>query len=66
MRFSVKFYLVAVLFILFDIEVVFMYPWAIKFADLGWFSFVEVLVFMGILFTGWLYVVRKGALDWER
>lgn len=73
MRFSVKFYLVAVLFILFDIEVVFMYPWAVKFSEwatagsaLGWYSLVEMLVFLGILFVGWLYVVRKGALDWER
>jgi NADH-quinone oxidoreductase subunit A len=64
MRFSVKFYLVAVLFVLFDIEVVFMYPWALKFADLGWFAFVEMLFFLAILFTGWIYVVRKGALDW--
>lgn len=64
MRFSVKFYVVAVLFVLFDIEVVFMYPWALKFAKLGWFSFVEMLVFLAILFTGWVYVVRKGALDW--
>lgn len=66
MRFSVKFYLVAVLFILFDIEVVFMYPWAIKFAELGWFAFAEMLAFLVILVTGWLYIVRKGALDWER
>ena len=66
MRFSVKFYVVAVLFILFDVEVVFMYPWAMKFASLGWFAFVEMLAFLVILVTGWLYIVRKGALDWER
>lgn len=66
MRFSVKFYLVAVLFILFDIEVVFMYPWAMKFRQLGMFGLIEMAVFLAILLTGWLYVVRKGALDWER
>ena len=63
-RFSVKFYVVAMLFILFDIEVVFLYPWAIKYRSLGMFAFVEMLVFLGVLFLGWLYIVRKGALDW--
>lgn len=66
MRFSVKFYIVAVLFILFDIEVVFMYPWAMKFHQLGWFGFAEMLAFLSVLLSGWVYVVRKGALDWER
>ncbi|MGQ0554064.1 MAG: NADH-quinone oxidoreductase subunit A [Planctomycetota bacterium] len=63
-RFSVKFYVVAMLFILFDIEVVFLYPWAVKFRDLGWVGFVEMLVFLTVLTVGWWYVVRKGALDW--
>jgi NADH-quinone oxidoreductase subunit A len=65
-RFSVKFYVVAMLFILFDVEVVFLYPWAIQYKSLGMFAFVEMLVFLGVLFLGWFYVVRKGALDWNR
>lgn len=76
-RFSVKFYIVAVLFILFDIEVVFLYPWAVHFgggevtsvfasrAELVRFLFLEMLVFMTILFLGWYWVVKKKALDWE-
>ena len=75
-RFSVKFYLVAVLFILFDIEVVFLYPWAVYFgggepgifgdtATLQRFLFAEMLVFLIILFLGWYWVVKKKALDWE-
>lgn len=64
-RFSVRFYVVAMLFILFDVEVVFLYPWAIKYKSLGMFAFVEMLVFLGVLFIGWLYVVKKGALDWN-
>lgn len=63
-RFSVKFYVVAMLFILFDIEVVFLYPWAITYKSLGMFAFVEMVVFLGVLFLGWVYVVRKGALEW--
>ena len=64
-RFSVKFYLVAMLFIIFDIEIVFMYPWAVKFRELGMFGFVEMLVFIGILLVGYIYILRKGALRWE-
>jgi len=64
-RFSVKFYVVAMLFILFDVEVVFLYPWAVKYRALGLFAFVEMLIFLGVLFLGWAYVVRKGALDWS-
>ncbi|MBI4518943.1 MAG: NADH-quinone oxidoreductase subunit A [Deltaproteobacteria bacterium] len=64
-RFSVKFYLTAILFIVFDIEVVFMYPWAVLFRRLGWFGLAEMLVFAGILGLGLLYVWRKGALEWE-
>ncbi len=63
-RFPVKFYVVAMLFILFDIEVVFLYPWAVRYKQLGLFGFVEMLVFLGVLTLGWWYVVRKGALDW--
>jgi NADH-quinone oxidoreductase subunit A len=64
-RFSVKFYLVAMLFILFDIEIVFMYPWAVMFRKLGLPGFVEMLVFILILLVGFLYIVRKGALRWR-
>ena len=65
-RFSVKFYLVAILFVLFDIEVVFLYPWAAYFGEksLQVFLFVEMLIFIGILFLGWWYVIRKGAVNW--
>ena len=64
-RFSVKFYLVAMLFIVFDIEVVFMYPWAVTFRELGVGGFVEMLVFIGILLVGFLYLLKKGALQWH-
>jgi NADH-quinone oxidoreductase subunit A len=64
-RFSVKFYLVAMLFIVFDIEIVFMYPWAVRFRDLGVAGFVEMLVFVGILLVGYLYIWKKGALRWH-
>lgn len=64
-RFSVKFYIIAMLFILFDIEVVFMYPWAIIYRRLGLFGFYEMLVFVVILFIGYIYVLKKGALRWE-
>ena len=64
-RFSVKFYLVAVLFVLFDIEAVFFFPWAILFKRLGVFGFVEMLLFILILGVGLFYVWRRGGLDWE-
>jgi len=64
-RFSVKFYIVAMLFILFDIEAVFMYPWAVIFKDLGMFGFAEMGVFILILLVGYAYVWKKGALEWE-
>ena len=64
-RFSVKFYLVAMLFIVFDIEVVFMYPWAVVYRQLGVFGFVEMILFIGVLLIGLLYIVRKGALRWQ-
>ncbi len=65
-RFSVKFYLVAILFVLFDIEVVFLYPWAVHFHKMPQFLFFEMLIFIGILFLGWWYVIRKGAVNWTR
>ncbi len=64
-RMSVRYYLVAVLFILFDIEVVFFLPWAVVFKKLGLFGFIEMLVFIGILLVGYLYAWKKGALEWE-
>jgi NADH-quinone oxidoreductase subunit A len=64
-RFAVKFSTVAMLFILFDIEVIFVLPWAILFQELGLFGFVEMLVFIGVLVIGWWYAVAKGAFDWS-
>ncbi|GAP22216.1 NADH-quinone oxidoreductase subunit A [Leptolinea tardivitalis] len=64
-RISVRYYLVAVLFILFDIETVFFLPWAVVFRQLGWFALIEMLVFIGILLIGFVYVWKKGALEWE-
>ena len=64
-RFPVKFYLTAILFIVFDVEVVFLYPWAIVFRRLGMFGFVEMLIFVAILTLGLGYVWRKGALEWD-
>jgi len=69
-RQSVKFYLVAMIFLLFDIEVAFLYPWAMALRDtadgvgLGWFGFVQIVVFIALLSTGFIYVWRKGVLDW--
>lgn len=64
-RFSVKFYLVAILFVLFDIETVFLIPWAVKFRELGFFGFIEMMVFMSILVLGLLYAWRRGGLEWD-
>ena len=64
-RFSVKFYLVAVLFILFDIEAVFLYPWAVAFRQLGLYGLVEMVLFILILLVGYVYLLKKRALDWE-
>jgi len=64
-RFSVKFYLVAMLFIIFDIEIVFMYPWAVRFRDLGVPGFTEMIVFIAILVVGYVYILKKGALRWD-
>ena len=65
-RFSVKFYLVALLFVLFDIEVVFLYTWAVHFQKQPVFLFAEMIVFIGILFLGWYYVIKKGAVNWSK
>jgi NADH-quinone oxidoreductase subunit A len=64
-RFSVKFYLVAMLFILFDIEAVFLYPWVVVYRELKMFAFVEMLVFVVLILSGFFYIWKKGALDWS-
>lgn len=63
--FSIKYFLVAILFVLFDVEVIFMYPWAVNFQALGMQGFVSMLMFMGFLLVGFVYIIRKGALKWE-
>ena len=63
-RFSVKFYLVAMLFILFDIEAIFLYPWAVVYRELGMPGFIEMLVFVILILSGFFYIWKKGALDW--
>ncbi len=63
-RFPVRFYLVAMIFVIFDIEIVFLYPWAVVYKQLGTFGLLEVLVFAGIVFVTFLYLVSNGALDW--
>jgi NADH-quinone oxidoreductase subunit A len=65
-RFSVSFYLVGMLFILFDVEAVFLYPWAVVSKSLKWFGFVEMAVFIAVLLAGYLYLWKKRALDWSR
>jgi NADH-quinone oxidoreductase subunit A len=64
-RFSVKFYLVAMVFILFDIEAIFLYPWAVVYRQLKMFGFVEMLIFITLVLVGFYYVWKKGALDWS-
>jgi NADH-quinone oxidoreductase subunit A len=64
-RFTVSFYLTAMLFILFDIEIVFLYPLAVILHELAWFGFLEFLVFIGILLLAYVYIWRKGALEWH-
>src|SRR6266478_7941117 len=65
-RFSVKFYLVAMVFLLFDIEAVFLFPWAVVYRDLKLFGFFEMLLFMVAILAGYIYAWKKGALEWER
>jgi NADH-quinone oxidoreductase subunit A len=63
--FSIKYFLVAILFVLFDVEVIFMYPWAVNFRQLGLVGLIEMFMFMGFLVIGLLYIVKKGALKWD-
>ena len=63
--FSIKYFLVAILFVLFDVEVIFMYPWAVNFRELGLFGLLEMFAFMGLMIVGLIYIIRRGALNWE-
>ena len=63
--FSIKYFLVAILFVLFDIEVIFMYPWAVNFKELGWTGIIEMFTFVGLLLVGFYYMIAKKALKWE-
>jgi len=65
MKFDVRYYLVAILFILFDLEIAFLFPWAVVLNEIGTFGFVSMMVFLGILVVGFVYEWRKGALEWE-
>ena len=64
-RFDVRFYLVAILFIIFDLEVAFLFPWAVSLGQIGWVGFLSMMGFLGVLTVGFVYEWRKGALDWE-
>ncbi|MDF3079092.1 MAG: NADH-quinone oxidoreductase subunit [Sphingobacteriaceae bacterium] len=63
--FSIKYFLVAILFVLFDVEVIFMYPWAVNFREFGWQGLIEMFIFMGTLLLGFIYIIKKRALDWD-
>ena len=65
MKFDVRYYLVAILFILFDLEIAFLFPWAVVLRDIGYFGFVAMLIFLAILVVGFIYEWKKGALEWE-
>jgi NADH-quinone oxidoreductase subunit A len=64
-RYPVKFYVIAMLFIIFDVEAIFLYPWAVEFRALGLFGLVEMIVFIGLVFVAYAYVLQKGGLEWE-
>jgi NADH-quinone oxidoreductase subunit A len=65
MKFDIRFYLVSILFIIFDLEVAFLFPWAVSFGDMGWFGFWSMMVFLAVLTVGFVYEWKKGALEWE-
>ncbi len=65
MKFDVRYYLVAILFIIFDLEIAFLFPWAVVLDQIGWFGFAAMMVFLGILVVGFIYEWKKGALQWE-
>ncbi|WP_149914796.1 NADH-quinone oxidoreductase subunit A [Sphingobacterium cavernae] len=63
--FSIKYFLVAILFVIFDVEVIFMYPWAVNFREFGFQGLIEMFIFMGMLLLGFIYVIKKKALNWD-
>lgn len=63
-RYTVRFYIVAILFVIFDVETIFLYPWAVRYKQLGWFGVAEIVVFLVILFVGYIWAYKKGALEW--
>lgn len=63
-RFSIRFYIIAILFVIFDVETIFLFPWAIIYGELALFGFIEMVIFLGILIVGYFYVWKKGALEW--
>jgi len=64
--FSVKYFMTAILFVLFDVEVIFLYPWAVNFKKLGMFGYIEIIIFLSFLMAGFYYVIRKGVLNWQQ
>jgi NADH-quinone oxidoreductase subunit A len=65
-KFNIRFYIVALIFLIFDVEIVFLFPWAVVFKNLGFFAFVEMLIFIAILMVGYVYVWANGDLDWDK
>ena len=63
-RYTVRFYIIAILFVIFDVETIFLFPWAVRYRQLGWFGFAEVSVFLAILVAGYIWAWKKGALEW--
>ena len=63
-RYTVRFYIIAILFVIFDVETIFLFPWAVRYKSLGWFGVSEVVVFLAILVVGYIWAYKKGALDW--
>ena len=64
-QFPIRYYIIAMLFVIFDIEIVFMFPWAVALGEIGWFGFLSMIAFLTVLTVGFVYEWRKGALDWE-
>jgi NADH-quinone oxidoreductase subunit A len=65
MKFDIRFYLVSILFIIFDLEVAFLFPWAVSFGAIGWFGLLSMMLFLGVLTIGFIYEWKKGALEWD-
>jgi NADH-quinone oxidoreductase subunit A len=63
-RYTVRFYIIAILFVIFDVETIFLFPWAVRYGALGWFGVAEVAVFLAILVVGYIWAYKKGALEW--